>query len=128
MELKSLAPVIFVEAIEPCLSFWTEKLGFAVAAEVKPADRLGFVLLAKGPVVVMYQSYESIAEDMRTLEERDRRTSVVLYVDTDDLEAVERALEGETIVVPRRTTFYGAKETGYREPGGNVVVFAQHDR
>jgi len=28
-------------------------------------------------------------------------------------------------VIPRRTTFYGADELIVREPGGNVVTFAQ---
>lgn len=60
------------------------------------------------------------------LDERDRRTKVMLYVAVDDLEAVERALDGVPVVVPRRTTFYGATETGVREPGGNVVVFSQY--
>ena len=30
------------------------------------------------------------------------------------------------VVVPRRQTFYGADEIGVREPGGNLVMFAQH--
>ena len=30
-----------------------------------------------------------------------------------------------TLLLPRRTTFYGATEVGYREPGGHVVTFAQ---
>ncbi len=42
-----------------------------------------------------------------------------------DIEAVERAVQGVEIVVPRRQTFYGADEIGVREPGGNVVMFAQ---
>ena len=28
------------------------------------------------------------------------------------------------LVVPKRTTFYGATEVGVREPGGNLIVFA----
>jgi hypothetical protein len=28
--------------------------------------------------------------------------------------------------MPRRTTFYGANELGYLDPGGNVVVFSEH--
>lgn len=127
MELQSLAPVLLVDAIEPCLPFWTDRLGFARVAEVKHGDGLGFALLARGAVTLMYQSHASVAEDMRELERRDHETSVLLYVNVDDLDAIEAAL-GEPTVFPRRTTFYGAKETAYREPGGNVVVFAQHDR
>ncbi len=126
MKMKQLTPVIFVDAIEPCLPFWTERLGFSVLAEVKPADSLVFVLLEKDGVQIMYQSKASLADDMPSLEPRDAETSICLYLDVDDLDAVERALEGVPPVIPRRTTFYGATELGVREPAGNLVTFAQH--
>jgi uncharacterized glyoxalase superfamily protein PhnB len=126
MEMQSLAPVLVVDAIEPCLGFWTERLGFAKVAEVEHAGRLGFVILVKGAVQVMLQTRASISEDMQGLSERDLHTSAVLYVSVDDVDAVARALEGVEIVVARRTTFYGATEIGVREPSGNVVLFAQH--
>jgi hypothetical protein len=34
MKFKSLTPVLFVEEIEPCVTFW-KKLGFEVTAEVR---------------------------------------------------------------------------------------------
>jgi len=36
--LKSLAPVMIVEAVEPSLKFWTEQLGFAKDNEVPGPD------------------------------------------------------------------------------------------
>jgi hypothetical protein len=30
-----------------------------------------------------------------------------------------------TLVLPRRTTFYGMDEIGVREPAGHIVMFAQ---
>lgn len=36
-----------------------------------------------------------------------------------------KRLEGANVVVPVRKTSYGAREIGVREPGGNVVVFAE---
>jgi hypothetical protein len=129
MRVKKLTPVMFVPAIEPCIAFWTERLGFSMTAEVKNDDgRYVFALLAHPDgVQVMYQTEKSIEEDMTTLEARDRKTSVVLYVDVDDLDTVEAKLKGVPVIVPRRTTFYGAHEMGWREPGGNVLVCAQHD-
>ena len=127
MQMTQLSPVIVVDAIEPCLPFWTERLGFEVHADAKGDDgRYVFVLLLKDGVQVMYQTRASLADDMPKLEPRDADTSVVLYLSVDDLDAVERALGGLEPVVPRRRTFYGADEIGVREPGGNVVVFAQH--
>ena len=49
-----------------------------------------------------------------------------MYIEVTDIDDVERRLAGWDLVVPRRTTFYGATEIGVREPAGNLIVFAQH--
>jgi len=51
-----------------------------------------------------------------------------MYVEVADIDDVERRLAGCEMVVPRRTTFYGATEVGVREPAGNLIVFAQYSR
>ena len=53
-----------VDAIESCIPFW-ERLGFTKTAEVPEGDRLGFVILAKDAVEVMYQTHESVQKDAR---------------------------------------------------------------
>ena len=50
--MKKLAPVLVVDRIEPCLPFWVDRLGFEKTVEVPESDRLGFVILASGPVVL----------------------------------------------------------------------------
>src|SRR5262245_47230329 len=123
MRIESLAPLFFVPEIEPCLSFWTERLGFAVLAEVKKDDRLGFVLLGKDGATLMYQTHASVADDLPQLTARDRATSSALYITVDDLAAIEKAVADLPLVQPRRTTFYGAHEIAVREPAGNVILF-----
>jgi|RhiMethySRZTD1v2_1073278.scaffolds.fasta_scaffold240483_3 hypothetical protein len=122
--MKKLTPVIMVEAIEPCLPFW-ERLGFTKTAEVPEGDRLGFVILAKDAVEVMYQTHESVEKDAPGLVPPSRGTGAGFFIEVTDVERIERALDGLEIVVPRRKTFYGMDEIGVREPGGHVVVFAQ---
>lgn len=122
--MKSLTPVLYVEEIEPVLSFWTDRLGFERIAEVPEGDRLGFVMLQKGGVQIMYQTRQSVQHDLPALVGTPMRGSL-LFVEVEDLNSVERALEGIPPVVPRRTTFYGAEELIVREPAGNVVTFAQ---
>ena len=46
-------------------------------------------------------------------------------IDNRDINAVERVVAGLEVVVPRRTTFYGAEEIFVRAPCGTVVGFAQ---
>ena len=124
LQFRKLSPVLIVDAVEPCLPFWTERLGFAKAVEVPEGNRLGFVILVKDGVEVMYQSRESVRNDIPALADTPAGSS--LYIEVSDIDAVERAVKGIELVVPRRQTFYGADEIGVREPGGNLVMFAQH--
>jgi uncharacterized glyoxalase superfamily protein PhnB len=123
LQFRKLSPVLIVDAIEPCLPFWMERLGFAKVVEVPEGNRLGFVILTRDGVEVMYQSRDSVRNDIPVL--ADTPPGATLYIEVSDVVAVERAVEGTEVVVPRRQTFYGADEIGVREPGGNVVLFAQ---
>ena len=125
VRLNKLSPVLIVDAIEPCLSFWTERLGFSKTVEVPEGDRLGFVILQKDSVEVMYQSRASVRKDIPALANAPAG-GTNLYIDVADVAAIEKAVKGLELVVPRRKTFYGADEIGVREPGGNAVIFGQH--
>lgn len=125
--MRRLTPVLVVEAIEPCLPFWTERLGFRKTVAVPEGDRLGFVILARDGVELMYQSRASVRNDIPALADAPAG-GTTLFVEVSDIDAVERAVRGVDLVVPRRTTFYGMTEVGVREPGGNVVVFAMPTR
>ncbi len=122
MEMTSLTPVLYVEAIEPVLDFW-KRLGFEVTAEVPEGDRLGFVILRSDPVEIMYQTRISVEKDVPDLADTPMGGSL-LFIQVSDLDAVVAALEEAEVIVPRRTTFYGADEIAVREPGGNLVTFA----
>lgn len=124
MKVKKLTPVLYVDAIEPVLPFWLDRLGFQKTVEVPEGDALGFVILAKDGIEVMYQTMASVAKDVPQLASSPQR-GTFLFLEVDDLESVVTALQGVEPVVPRRTTFYGADELIVREPGGNVVTFAQ---
>ena len=89
---------------------------------------LGFVALRLGAVELMYQTVASVegdfgAEAVARLGPLPRPTS--LFVEVDSLADVEARLAGEPVFQARRTTFYGSRETGYLDPAGNPVLFAQ---
>ena len=128
MHMKDLSPVIFVSEIEPCLSFWIDRLGFEIYTDVKDGDTYAFVILGKDGVQLMYQTRSSLAKDLPQVQGRDTETSAFLYMTVDDLDSVEAALEGVPMVQTRRKTFYGALEIAVREPAGNIVVFAEHEQ
>ena len=123
MNVKKLTPLLYVEEIEPCLSFW-EKVGFQKTVEVPHGDRLGFVILQSGTIEIMYQTRASVSDDVPPLAGSPMRGSFI-FVEVSNLDEVERALSDVQPVVPRRKTFYGADELILREPAGNTVTFAQ---
>jgi uncharacterized glyoxalase superfamily protein PhnB len=123
--LNRITPVLFVERIEPSAEFWQQRLGFARTIEVPGEHGLGFAAFSDGKLEVMYQTYASGAEDVAALADAQRQGPTFLFVQVADIDAIAAALQGIEIVMPRRTTFYGATEIGYREPGGHIVTFAQ---
>jgi uncharacterized glyoxalase superfamily protein PhnB len=123
--MKKLTPIIIVEEIEPCLGFWVERLGFAKTIEVPDGDALGFAAVESGAVEVMYQSRASVAADVPALAEGALDRSGALFIEVESLDEILPKLEGVEVVVPERTTFYGAREIFVRAPCGTVVGFAE---
>lgn len=121
--MKKLTPILAVESIEPTLPFWIDALGFEKTTEVPHEETLGFVILERGGREVMLQTVASMRADVPAI--APAAGGSVLFVEVDDLSAIERAVEGFDVVVPRRSTFYGAEEIFVREPGGNVIGFAE---
>ena len=122
--IKKITPVLVVDVVEPCAQFW-QKLGFARVAEVPHGDTLGFVILVGNDIELMYQSLESVIADSATMGARLKAGGSSVFVEVSDLDAAVAAVEGAPIIVPDRTTFYGMREIGVLDPGGNVVMFAQ---
>lgn len=121
--LQKLTPILRMEKIEPSLNFWVDRLAFTKVVEVNEGEALGFVILRLGHIEVMLQSRASLAKDIATLAQGEFAASV-LYFGITDLEEREKRLEGVEVVVPRRETFYGAREIWVRAPGGHIVGFA----
>jgi len=46
-------------------------------------------------------------------------------MEVEKLEPFIAATKNANVVLPLRTTFYGAKEIGVKDPAGYVVVFAE---
>jgi hypothetical protein len=122
--MKRLTPVLVVDAIEPCLPFWVDRLQFAKTTEVPHEGHTGFVILERDGIEIMYQSRASVAADVPPAATAPSG-GTFLFLVVDDLNAVEKALKGIKPIIPRRKTFYGSEEIIVREPGGNTVTFAQ---
>ncbi len=128
--MKKLTPIMVVEAVEPCLPFWTENLGFEVTATVPHEDTIGFAMLQKGGVELMYQSRASVEADLvasgapKGLDRELERGTTSLFIEVERLDEVIPVLGDTRVLVPRRQTFYGMDEIFVRLPCGTVVGFA----
>jgi uncharacterized glyoxalase superfamily protein PhnB len=124
--LRQLTPVLIVEAVEPCLKFWTDRLGFEGTNQVPgPDGKLIFASVQKAGIEIMYQTRASVISEQPGSAGELMGHSVALFITVGDLDTVVKALEGAPVVKPRHETFYGSTEIYVREPGGNTVGFAQ---
>ena len=123
--MKKLTPLITVEAIEPCLPFWTDGLGFEVTATVPHLDSMGFAMLQKGSIEIMYQSLASIEADLPALAKDLEGSTGMFYCEVEALDQTIEGLGELDVVVPRRQTFYGMEEIFVRAPCGTMVGLAQ---
>jgi uncharacterized glyoxalase superfamily protein PhnB len=125
MTVKKITPVLFVEEVEPCIKFWMDRLGFEKTVEVPEGGKLGFAILQKGSVELMYQSYASADKDSAATGQAARKGPTFLYAEVENLNEIIGAIKGAEVVAPVRETFYGTREISVNEPGGHIVTFAQ---
>jgi uncharacterized glyoxalase superfamily protein PhnB len=123
--VKRITPVLFVKEIEPVLPFWLEKLGFTKTIEVPEGNKLVFVSLQSGTAEIMYQTYASADHDLPAISADVRKGPTFLYIEVENLDAIKSAVKGAEVCLPERTTFYGAKEIGVKDPAGHFITFAQ---
>lgn len=121
--MKRLTPILLVDEIEPCLPFWVDRLGFKNLGEVPDGERIGFAMLARDGVEIMYQTRGLMQKDIPALANGAIPASTILYIDVSNIEDTIGRLAGVEVVVPLRQTTYGRAEIFVREPAGNVIAF-----
>jgi hypothetical protein len=119
-----ITPVLVVDSVEASLPFWTIRMGFEKTIEVPEGDRIGFVILNSGPVELMLQSAESVRKDIPAFAPQGQPAAATLFIEVDDFADTVKRLDGYPLAMEERTTFYGMREVGVKEPGGHIVIFA----
>ncbi|MFZ0738148.1 MAG: VOC family protein [Candidatus Acidiferrales bacterium] len=125
MKINKITAVLFAEDLAPCVKFWAERAGFQKTIEVPDGNNLAFVALQKDGVELMYQSFASADKDFPAISRAVRQGPTFLYIDVENVDEFIDAMEGVQVSMPVRTTFYGAKEFGVKDPAGHYITFAQ---
>jgi len=74
----------------------------------------------------MLQTRASIGEDIAVLTPLLEKRTIAQYIDVDSLDALLGCLGDWKLLLPPRTTFYGAREVAVQDPAGFLLVFAEH--
>jgi len=124
--LKKITPILIVAAIEPVLPFW-QALGFKEVVVVPHGDHIGFVILVRDNVEVMYQTEASAEADTPGSLKGPRPIGAsAVYIEVDDFDAIEKLIPKDApVVTPRRIAPYGSTEIFVRDPAGNIIGFAK---
>lgn len=119
-----ITAVLMVDSVEKSLPFWIDRMGFVKTVDVPEGNTIGFAILVRNGAELMLQSIESIRKDAPQFVPEAPACNTGLFIEVDDFPDTLARLNGYPIALPERTTFYGMREIGVREPSGHVVIFA----
>lgn len=127
MKVKRVTAVLLVDRVEPTRDF-LKRVGFAAIVEIREGDGIGFAILERDSVQLMVETRDNPRESEALRAVTRQSSAAQVFVEVDDLDAVIDSLRSAPVLVERHSTFYGADEITYTEPGGNLVTFAQFTR
>jgi uncharacterized glyoxalase superfamily protein PhnB len=123
--MESLSPNIFVKNIKATIAFY-KQLGFEVAMSVpENADELVWAMMVNGSVTVMFQTFDSLGDDLQEVKREDGG-SLLFYIKLKNiLDFFDLLKEKVTVVKGIEKTFYGATEFSILDNNGYLLTFAE---
>ena len=125
--MESLAPNIFTNDMKATVAFY-ELLGFKITMSVpEEGDDLVWAMMVNGSVTLMFQTYESLADDLPEISRTDGG-SLLLYINLKDIRGFfDKIKDKATVLKGLEKTFYGATEFSIKDNNGYVLTFAEHE-
>ena len=124
--LKKLTPNLMVEDVAQTLTFYKDVLGFEVVMTLPEAEPFDFAIVTRDGVELMFQSRESLSENVPALTGSPIGASQTFYIEVTGInELYERLRDKVEIVVDLHTTFYGTKEVYFRDVNGYILSFSE---
>ena len=125
--METLSPNIFVNNISQTIAFY-KLLGFSITMSVpETGDDFVWVMMANGAVNIMFQTFDSLADDLPEISRQDGG-SLLLYINLKNIREFFNRISGQvTVLKGLETTFYGATEFSIKDNNGYVLTFAEHE-
>ena len=125
--MESLSPNIFVRDMNKTIEFY-KQLGFAVTMSVpETGTELVWVMLTNGSVTFMFQTFDSLADDLPEISRNDGG-SLLLYINLKNIIGFFESIKHKVQVLKGlEKTFYGATEFSILDNNNYVLTFAEHE-
>lgn len=122
IRFRKVTPILLAQDVRACVDFWAA-FGLRASVTVPDGDGIGFAIVARDGIEIMYQSVASArAQRPEAIERVDRS---ILFLEVESLDEVLGTLPATQTVVPDHVTEYGAREVYVRDPAGNLIGFSQ---
>lgn len=123
--LESISPNLIADNVNASVDFYTKHLGFKLIASVPETGELGWAMVQRDTVAIMFQSLKSIEEDVPGLNLK-KGASGTFFIKMKGVDEMYNLVKGKVpIPMDMRTTFYGTKEFIVQDPDGYLMMFAE---
>ena len=125
-KVKSLTPNLMVNDVSYTLKFYVDQLGFELVDTVPDQTPYNWAMVRKNEVELMFQTRESLIEDLPAFETMKPGASLTLFVKIDGIEEIYQKLKNHVQIVSEiKETFYAMKEFTFRDCNGYILTFAE---
>src|ERR1043166_2381723 len=100
-------PILHVKTVEASVEFWTERFGFKTTIQVPEGDHVGFAAIERGPIELMYQTYEGMKDASAPVAKAADQGPSFIFMEVPDIQVAINALNGAEIVQGLHDTPYG---------------------
>lgn len=124
--MQSVSPNIYVNDLPATIDYY-KHLGFEVTATVPEEGDLIFAMMVCGSVTFMFQTFESLGEELPQVLRQDGG-SLLLYIQVKDIRKFhERIKDKVNVIKGLEKTFYGATEFSILDLNNYVLTFAEDE-
>lgn len=121
-----LIPNIFVKNISETVEYY-QKLGFELTMNVPDQGEFVWVMISKGNVSFMFQTFGSLGEELPEIK-RENGGSLLLYIRIKEISSYYEEVKNKVkILKGLEKTFYGATEFSVIDNNGYVLTFAEQE-
>lgn len=125
--MDSISPNIFVNDINETIKFY-QNIGFETVMTVPEEEDFVWVMMSRGNVSFMFQTFESLGSELPEISREDGG-SLLLYIQMNGVRTFyEQIKDKVTIVKDLEQTFYGATEFAIQDLNNYVLTFAEYEK